>query len=97
MCYEVRKGGEEKDVVVRVDDQTLMLKAQHILVATGRRANTENLGLEKARRLRLPKTFHISSYLTFVRGGYIMRIRPMAIGIEVVPILNEPMMVATPG
>ncbi len=45
---EVRRGGEEKEVVVRVDDQTLMLKAQHILVATGRRANTENLGLEKA-------------------------------------------------
>jgi len=39
----------------------------------------------------------ISSYLTFVKGGYIIRISPIAIGIDVVPICNFPMKLETEG
>ena len=34
---------------------------------------------------QLRKTSPISSYRTFASGGYIIRIRPMAIGMLVVP------------
>ncbi len=30
-----------------------------------------------------------SSYLTFASGGYIIKMRPMAIGMDVVPMLSE--------
>ena len=33
------------------------------------------------------KTRPISSYRTFARGGYIIRIKPTAIGMDVVPML----------
>jgi hypothetical protein len=35
----------------------------------------------------LRKTLPSSSYLTFARGGYIIRMSPIAMGIEVVPTL----------
>ncbi len=35
------------------------------------------------------KTLPISSYLTLAKGGYIIKISPTAIGIDVVPTLNE--------
>ncbi len=44
---EVRKTGDGKEVVVKIGGETRKLKAEHILVATGRKPNTENLGLEK--------------------------------------------------
>lgn len=44
---EVKRGGKERVVVARVGEEIIKLRTQHILVATGRRANTENLGLEK--------------------------------------------------
>jgi len=34
--------------------------------------------------------FLSSSYLTLARGGYIIQIKPSAIGMEVVPMLNWP-------
>jgi hypothetical protein len=40
------------------------------------------------RILKLWKTFPIFSYRTFAKGGYIIKIRPIAMGILVVPILN---------
>ncbi len=45
---ELRKAGNEGEVVVKVGKQTLTLRAEQILVATGRKPNTENLGLENA-------------------------------------------------
>ncbi len=44
---EVRKVGNEKEVIVKINGELMKLKAKHILVATGRKPNTENLGLEK--------------------------------------------------
>jgi mercuric reductase len=44
---EIRKAGDEREVIVKVNRETIRLKARHILVATGRKPNTENLGLEK--------------------------------------------------
>ncbi len=43
------------------------------------------------------KTFPISSYRTFARGGYIIRIRPIAMGIEVVPTEREVIIPGTAG
>ena len=40
---------------------------------------------EKPSTLRLRKTSPSRSYCTFARGGYIIKINPMAIGIFVVP------------
>ena len=40
---------------------------------------------ERPRTFLFRKTSPSSSYLTLARGGYIMRMRPMAIGILVVP------------
>ncbi len=39
----------------------------------------------------------IRSYFTFARGGYIIRIRPIAIGTLVVPTSKRPMISRTPG
>ena len=47
--------------------------------------------------LRLRKTSPSSSYRTFARGGYIIRISPMAIGMFVVPTWNRTMKRSTPG
>ncbi len=44
---------------------------------------------ESARIFLLAKTLGSSSYLTLASGGYIINIKPMAIGILVVPELNE--------
>jgi hypothetical protein len=44
---------------------------------------------DKLSNLRFLNTKGIFSYFTFANGGYIIRIRPMAIGIFVVPVLNE--------
>ena len=43
------------------------------------------------------KTSGSSSYRTFVKGGYIITIKPTAIGIEVVPTLNRLRKGTTPG
>ncbi len=43
------------------------------------------------------KTSGNSSYFTFASGGYIIKINPTAIGIFVVPILNESQKEATGG
>ncbi len=43
---EVRKDNEERIVSATTDGKIIKIRAQHILVATGRVANTENLGLE---------------------------------------------------
>ena len=43
------------------------------------------------------KTSRILSYLTFAKGGYIMRINPIARGIFVVPFENELMNVEEDG
>ena len=45
----------------------------------------------------LRKTSCNSSYRTFVNGGYIIRISPTAIGIEVVPMLKRFRNGTTPG
>ena len=45
----------------------------------------------------LRKTWGSSSYFTLASGGYIMRMRPSAIGIEVVPTVNRVMARARPG
>src|SRR5665647_2442468 len=39
-------------------------------------------------------TFPISSYLTLANGGYIITIRPIAIGHDIVPVLISPRDVA---
>ena len=44
---EAKKAGDEREVIVKINGETIRLKAQHILVAVGRKPNTENLGLEK--------------------------------------------------
>jgi mercuric reductase len=43
---EVKRSGSEVVVRTRVRNEDRVFKAEHILYATGRRANTENLGLE---------------------------------------------------
>ena len=40
---------------------------------------------ERVRTLKFLKTWGSSSYRTLARGGYIIRIKPMAMGILVVP------------
>ena len=40
---------------------------------------------DSARTLKLRKTWPSSSYFTLASGGYIIRIRPMAMGMLVVP------------
>ena len=52
---------------------------------------------DKLNNLRLLKTTGNSSYLTFASGGYIIKIKPIAIGILVVPELNESQKPAIPG
>ena len=44
---------------------------------------------DSPRTLKFLKTWPSSSYLTLARGGYIIRIRPMAMGMEVVPTWKE--------
>jgi len=44
---------------------------------------------DNPRTLKLLKTSFSSSYLTFASGGYIITIRPMAMGMLVVPELME--------
>ena len=44
---------------------------------------------ESASTRLLRKTSGSSSYRTFVNGGYIMTMRPMAMGMEVVPTLKR--------
>jgi hypothetical protein len=44
---------------------------------------------DRLKSLRFLNTRGSFSYLTFARGGYIIRIRPIAIGMLVVPELNE--------
>jgi hypothetical protein len=43
------------------------------------------------------KTSPSSSYFTFARGGYIINIKPIAMGIFVVPLWNEFQNLVTPG
>ena len=43
------------------------------------------------------KTRHISSYFTLANGGYIINIKPIAIGIEVVPTSSLFIPVTTSG
>ena len=50
---------------------------------------------ERPRTFRFLKTSPSSSYLTLASGGYIIRIRPMAIGMLVVPTLNRVLNAAT--
>ena len=52
---------------------------------------------ERPSTFLLRKTLCNSSYRTFVKGGYIITIRPAAIGIEVVPMLKRPRNGTTPG
>ena len=52
---------------------------------------------ERLRTFLSLKTFPNSSYFTLARGGYIIRIRPMAIGIDVVPICKLKMNWVIPG
>ena len=52
---------------------------------------------ERPRTLKFLNTSPSSSYLTFARGGYIMRIRPMAMGMLVVPLWNWFQNPTTPG
>ena len=53
----------------------------------------ENIAFDSGIFVILPS----SSYFTLASGGYIMRMRPMAIGMEVVPTLRELMASTTPG
>ena len=46
---------------------------------------------------QLRKTSPSSSYFTLASGGYIIRIRPMAMGILVVPTWKRLMNASTPG
>jgi hypothetical protein len=52
---------------------------------------------DKPSNLRFLKTNGSFSYFTLARGGYIIRIRPMAIGILVVPELKESQNPEIPG
>jgi hypothetical protein len=52
---------------------------------------------ESPRTLPLRKTRGSSSYRTFASGGYIMRMRPMAMGMDVVPTLIRSSAGTTPG
>src|SRR5664280_2919279 len=52
---------------------------------------------ESERIFMFLKTLPSSSYLTFARGGYIIRMSPAAIGILVVPLLNLFQKSAIPG
>jgi hypothetical protein len=45
----------------------------------------------------LRKTVPISSYLTLASGGYIIRMRPTAMGMDVVPTLNSSSKGTMPG
>ena len=49
---------------------------------------TQFCSSERPRTFRFLNTSPSSSYLTLARGGYIIRIRPMAMGMLVVPTLN---------
>jgi|Deesub1362A_J573_1020465.scaffolds.fasta_scaffold00104_12 mercuric reductase len=44
---EVSRAGDVKEVVISVRNETIRLKTEQILVAAGRKPNSENLGLEK--------------------------------------------------
>ena len=52
---------------------------------------------ESTRMRRCWKTRPISSYFTFASGGYIIRISPMAMGMDVVPTLKRSRKGTTPG
>ena len=52
---------------------------------------------ERPRTFVSLKTLLSSSYLTFAKGGYIIRINPMAIGIDVVPMESPVIAVGTAG
>jgi len=52
---------------------------------------------DRARTRVFLKTSGSSSYFTFASGGYIMRMSPTAIGIEVVPTERRVMPRAIPG
>ncbi len=52
---------------------------------------------ESASTLPLRKTSGSSSYRTLASGGYIIRMSPMAMGIEVVPTLSRSRAGTTPG
>ncbi len=52
---------------------------------------------DRASTLPLRKTSPSSSYFTLARGGYIIRIRPMAMGMLVVPDWNLLMNPTTAG
>ncbi len=51
---------------------------------------------ERPRILQLRNTSPSSSYLTFASGGYIIRIRPRAMGMFVVPAWKRLMNASTP-
>ena len=52
---------------------------------------------DRARTLTSRKTYPSFSYLTLAKGGYIIRIRPTAMGMLVVPTWKELMKSRTPG
>ncbi len=52
---------------------------------------------ERPSTFLLRKTSCSSSYRTLVKGGYIITIRPTAMGIEVVPMLKRSRNGTTPG
>ena len=52
---------------------------------------------ERTRTLPFLKTSGSSSYRTLASGGYIMRTRPMAMGMDVVPTLMRSSAGTTPG
>src|SRR5258708_10178702 len=58
---------------------------------------TQFMTRERVRTLMFLKTWPSSSYLTLARGGYIMRVRPMAGGKLVVPGLEGVMKAGGPG
>src|SRR5918997_202755 len=52
---------------------------------------------ERPRMRQLRKTSPSSSYRTLAKGGYIIKIRPAAMGREVVPTVKDSVKSATPG
>ena len=83
-------------------------EARHVLRAgrAGRRSARTNIRIgpttqfwtsDRPTTFRSRKTSPISSYLTFAKGGYIIRMSPMAIGMFVVPTWNELTNDSTPG
>ncbi len=58
---------------------------------------TQFCNSDRPRTFVLRKTSGRRSYFTLAKGGYIIRIRPMAIGMLVVPTWKRLMKASTPG